>query len=56
VAYALAHKTRYLRSLDDLERKVVAKAVVEYLQLSNWKFERGPPAEGAAQLYTGAPK
>jgi hypothetical protein len=34
---------RTLRPLTDLERRVVAKTIVDYLQLSNWVIERGPP-------------
>jgi hypothetical protein len=44
VAFALNFKVgRTLRPLTDLERKVVAKNIVDYLQLSNWVIERGPP-------------
>ena len=44
VSFALNFKVgRTLRPLTDLERKVVAKNIVDYLQLSNWVIERGPP-------------
>jgi hypothetical protein len=44
VGFALNFKVgRTLRPLTDLERKVVAKTIVDYLQLSNWVIERGPP-------------
>jgi hypothetical protein len=44
VAFALDFKVgRTLRPLTDLERKMVAKTIVDYLQLSNWVIERGPP-------------
>jgi hypothetical protein len=44
VWFALNFKVgRTLRPLTDLERKVVAKNIVDYLQLSNWVIERGPP-------------
>ena len=44
VAFALDFKVgRTLRPLTDLERRVVAKTIVDYLQLSNWVIERGPP-------------
>lgn len=52
--FALTFKVgRQRRPLDDREREIVAQSIVEYLKLSNWKFERGPPLEGHAQL---APK
>ena len=42
--FALNFKVaRTLRPLTDLERKVVAKIIVDHLQLSNWVIERGPP-------------
>ena len=42
VAFALNFKVgRTLRPLTDLERKVVAKNIVDHLQLSNWVIERG---------------
>jgi|HubBroStandDraft_4_1064222.scaffolds.fasta_scaffold231326_1 hypothetical protein len=44
VWFALNFKVgRTLRPLTDLERNVVAKTIVDYLQLSNWVIERGPP-------------
>jgi hypothetical protein len=44
VWFALNFKVgRTLRPLTGLERKVVAKTIVDYLQLSNWVIERGPP-------------
>jgi hypothetical protein len=41
VAFALDFKVGH--PLTDLERRVVAKTIVDYLQLSNWMIERGPP-------------
>jgi hypothetical protein len=44
VAFALNFKVgRTLRPLTDLERKVVAKNIVDHLQLSNWVIQRGAP-------------
>jgi hypothetical protein len=44
VAFALNFKVgRTLRPLTELERKVVAKNIVDHLQLSNWVIERGAP-------------
>jgi hypothetical protein len=44
VAFALTFKVgRTLRPLTQLDRKVVAKNIVDHLQLSNWVIERGPP-------------
>lgn len=44
VEFALTFKVgRNLRPLTAVERKVVAKNIVDYLQLSNWVIERGPP-------------
>jgi hypothetical protein len=44
VAFGLDFKVgRTLRPLTDLERGMVAKTIVDYLQLSNWVIERGPP-------------
>jgi hypothetical protein len=49
VAFALDFKVgRTLRPLTDLERKVVAKTIVDYLQLSNWVIQRGPPGENTS--------
>jgi hypothetical protein len=54
VSFALTFKVgRSLRPLTDLERRVVAKTIVDYLQLSNWMIERGPPGVGASGLYSG---
>jgi hypothetical protein len=33
---------RWLRPLDELERRVVARSIVEHLKLSKRIFERGP--------------
>ena len=50
VAFALNFKVgRTLRPLTDLERKVVAKNIVDYLQLSNWVIERGPPGANTSR-------
>jgi hypothetical protein len=44
VGFALNFKVgRTLRPLTELERKVVAKNIVDHLQLSNWVIERGAP-------------
>jgi hypothetical protein len=44
VSFALNFKVgRSLRPLTALERKVVAKTIVDHLQLTNWVIERGPP-------------
>jgi hypothetical protein len=34
------------RSLTDAEQDRVAGAIVEHLELSNWKIEEGPPLPG----------
>jgi hypothetical protein len=34
------------RSLTDAEQDRVADAIVEHLELSNWKIEEGPPLPG----------
>jgi hypothetical protein len=41
---------RSRRPLTDTERDMVADAIVEHLQLANWKIERGPPWGGFAHL------
>jgi hypothetical protein len=44
VEFALTFKVgRSLRPLTDVERKVVAKNIVDHLQLSNWVIKRGAP-------------
>jgi hypothetical protein len=44
VSFALNFKVgRTLRPLTELERKVVAKNIVDHLQLSNWVIARGLP-------------
>jgi hypothetical protein len=44
VAFALNFKVgRSLRPLTELERRVIAKNIVDHLQLSNWVIERGAP-------------
>ncbi len=44
VGVALNFKVgRTSRPLTDLERKVVAKIIVDHVQLTNWVIERGPP-------------
>ena len=49
VAFALDFKVGpTLRPLTDLERRVVAKTIVDYLQLSNWVIERGPPGKNTS--------
>jgi hypothetical protein len=55
--YALSFKMgRRLQHLDEMERRIVAKSVLEYLKLANWKFERGPGLQGHSQLGTGPPR
>jgi hypothetical protein len=46
VRYALTFKVgRSRRPLTDAERDLVAAAVVEHLQLTNWEIRKGPPAQ-----------
>jgi hypothetical protein len=50
VGFALDFKVgRTLRPLTELERKVVARNIVDYLQLSNWVIERGPPGANTSR-------
>ena len=45
VRFALTFKVgRSRRPLTDAERELVAAAVVEHLQLTNWEIRKGPPA------------
>ena len=56
VRYALTFKVgRSRRPLTDTERDMVADAIVEHLQLANWRIERGPPWGGFAHLGQGPP-
>jgi len=56
VRFALTFKIgRRLRPLTDLERTLVAQAIVEYLKLANWIFERGPGLQGHSELASAAP-
>jgi hypothetical protein len=49
VWFALWHKlSKRFRPMDDLDRRVVAHAIVEYLQLANWEIKRGPPGENTS--------
>jgi hypothetical protein len=34
------------RSLSEEEQHKIAGAIVEHLEQSNWKIEKGPPSEG----------
>jgi hypothetical protein len=49
IVYALRHKSATLRAvkprLEDLQLRAIARSIIEYLRLSNWKIERGPPAQ-----------
>ena len=58
VIFALNFKVgRTLRPLTHLECKVVAKNIVDHLQLSNWVIERGPPgANTSPQNWPAPPK
>lgn len=48
VRFALTFKVgRSRRPLTEIERDMVAAAIVEHLQLANWKIERGPPPPAA---------
>jgi hypothetical protein len=38
------------RALTDDEQHKVADAIVEHLELHNWKIERGPTREGHSRL------
>lgn len=41
------HSIRAMRrTLDDSQQDRVAQAIVEHLELSNWKIEQGPEAKG----------
>jgi hypothetical protein len=37
----------------DIERDMVATAIVDHIKLCNWKVERGPPWSGFAYLGRG---
>ena len=39
-----------LRPLTDIERDLVAAAIVEHIRLCNWKVERGPPWGGFGEF------
>jgi hypothetical protein len=41
-------------SLTEDQERVIADAVVKYLEKGDWRIERGPPAEGASGLKRGA--
>ena len=49
VKFGLTKGLRLVRGLrqqlSDDERRRIADAIVEYLELANWKFELGPPVE-----------
>ena len=44
------------RSLTEDEQNTVAKEIVEYLELSNWKIEQGPPLGGHGANFIPKPK
>jgi hypothetical protein len=33
------------RALADADRRIIAKSIREYLELSNWRYHRGPPIQ-----------
>jgi hypothetical protein len=39
------------RSLTEDEQHKVASAIVHHLESTNWKIEKGPPAEGHGQHF-----
>jgi len=39
------------RALSEEEQQRVSAKIAEHLELANWKIERGPPSQGAGQLY-----
>jgi len=39
------------RALPDMDQRVIAKAIREYLELANWRYHKGP----SAQSHTRAP-
>jgi hypothetical protein len=41
-------------SLTEDQERVIADAVVKYLEKGDWRIERGPPAEWASGLKRGA--
>jgi hypothetical protein len=48
-----ASRSVKLRPLTDVERDMVAAAIVEHIRLCNWNGERGPPWGGFAELGRG---
>jgi hypothetical protein len=55
VRFALGFKVgKKLRPLTDVERDIVADAIVEHIRLCNWKVERGPAWEGFSYLGRGS--
>jgi hypothetical protein len=55
--FALTFKTQgRLRRFDEAEVKIVARSIVDYLELANWKFERGTGLKGHSELGSGPPK
>jgi hypothetical protein len=44
---------RGMRALTDDEQIMIAQPIVKDLQLNNWKFEEGPPAEGYSRIIGG---
>jgi hypothetical protein len=51
VRFALGWKVgKKLRPLTDVERDMVADAIVEHIRLCNWKVERDRPWEGFSYL------
>ena len=37
------------RTLTEEQQHTIARAIVEHLESTNWKIEKGPPAEGHGQ-------
>src|SRR5258708_5815196 len=57
VRFALRFKVgRKQQPLTDVERNMVAAAIVEHIRLCNWKVERGPAWGGFAELGRGDDK
>jgi hypothetical protein len=55
VRFALTFRVgRSRRPLTDAERDLVAAAVVEHLQLTNWEIRKGSPAQDGT-AYRGTP-
>jgi hypothetical protein len=33
------------RALQEIDQRIIAKAIREYLELANWRYHKGPPAQ-----------